>query len=361
MKIINAHQALISGEMRANVAITIENDFIIRIGDAVANPDEAVNGTLIPGFVDIHSHGGGGSSFSTTDVHEIERVIATHREHGTTTQIASLVTSPIDVLKTQITALMPFVQSGKLAGIHLEGPYLSREKCGAHDPALLRSPNLNELRDLIDYGEGAISMVTIAPELPNAIAAIEMMVDQGVVVAIGHSNANFDVATAAMDAGATIVTHFYNAIPALDHRQPNLTSAVLLDDSIILELILDGFHVNAPAVELLLKCAPDRVVLVTDAMSAAGSHDGEYQIGRMEVRVKDGAARLKSNGSLAGSTLTMDRAFERLISKHNYSIAQASFATSKLPASALGIEYVGEISVGKLANFVKVVDSKVSN
>jgi N-acetylglucosamine-6-phosphate deacetylase len=257
--------------------------------------------------------------------------------------------------------LTPFVQSGKLAGIHLEGPYLSHEKCGAHDPALLRTPNLNELRGLLNYGDGAISMVTIAPELPNAIAAIEMMVDQGLVVAIGHSNANFDVAKTAMAAGATIVTHFYNAIPALDHRQPNLTSAVLLDDSIILELILDGFHVNTPAVELLLKCAPDRVILVTDAMSAAGSHDGEYQIGALDVIVKDGAARLKSNGLLAGSTLTMDRAFERLISEHNFSLAQASFATSTLPAQALGIECVGEISVGKLANFVKVGDSRVSN
>jgi N-acetylglucosamine-6-phosphate deacetylase len=361
MKIINAHQALIAGEIRANVAISIENDLIIGIGDSVANPDETLNGTLIPGFVDIHSHGGGGSSFSTTDVNEIERVIATHRSHGTTTQIASLVTAPIDVLKAQITALTPFVQSGKLAGIHLEGPYLSHEKCGAHDPALLRTPNLNELRGLLNYGDGAISMVTIAPELPNAIAAIEMMVDQGLVVAIGHSNANFDVAKTAMAAGATIVTHFYNAIPALDHRQPNLTSAVLLDDSIILELILDGFHVNTPAVELLLKCAPDRVILVTDAMSAAGSHDGEYQIGALDVIVKDGAARLKSNGLLAGSTLTMDRAFERLISEHNFSLAQASFATSTLPAQALGIECVGEISVGKLANFVKVGDSRVSN
>ena len=361
MKIINAHQALIAGEIQENVAITIENDVIIGIGDSVTNLDEVVNGTLIPGFVDIHSHGGGGSAFSTTDANEIEMVIATHRSHGTTTQIASLVTSPIDVLKAQITALTPFVQSGRLAGIHLEGPYLSHEKCGAHDPTLLRTPNLNELQDLIDHGEGTISMVTIAPELPNAIAAIEMMVRQGVVVAIGHSNANFEVAKAAMAAGASVVTHFYNAIPALDHQRPNLTSATLFDDSIFLELILDGIHVKAPAVELLLKSAPDRVILVTDAMSAAGSHDGDYQIGALAVVVKDGAARLKSNGSLAGSTLTMDRAFERLISEHNFSLAQASFATSALPAKALGIEYVGEISVGKLANFVKVVDSRVSN
>jgi N-acetylglucosamine-6-phosphate deacetylase len=361
MKIINACQALIAGEMRSNVAITIQENIITEIGEAVDNPDDVVDGTLIPGFVDIHSHGGGGSSFTTTDEDEIERVIATHRLHGTTSHVASLVTAPINVLKDQIAALTPFVQSGKLIGIHLEGPYLSREKCGAHDPAILRTPDLDEIGDLIDHGDGTIIMVTIAPELPNAIAAIEMMVDRGVVVAIGHSNANFEITQAAIAAGASVVTHFYSAMPSLNHREQNLMSATLLDNSMFLELILDGIHVNALAVEILLKCAPDRVMLVTDAMSAAGFHDGLYKIGELDVIVKNGVARLISNGSLAGSTLTMDRAFERLISKHNYSIAQASFATSTLPARALGIEYVGEISVGKLANFVKVVDSKVSN
>jgi N-acetylglucosamine-6-phosphate deacetylase len=356
--LILAKAALIGGSVQNDCYIKVDRGLISGISNGVSEvADLTITGLLIPGFVDTHSHGGGGFSFSTESETGIRKVIATHRAHGTTTQFASLVTEPIDVLKAQIVRLKPFVMRGELAGIHLEGPYLSHEKCGAHDPKLLRLPDLQEISELIAEGEGTIAMMTIAPELKGAISAIELLVDSGIVVAIGHSTASHEAALAAIEAGATVVTHFYNALPAIDHREPTITSTGLLNDALTLELILDGHHVNALAVELMMKSAKNRTILVTDAMSAAGGEDGDYLIGELPVTVLQGVARLQSNGSLAGSTLTMASAFDRLISHHNFDIAAASNAASTLPAEVHGLLQVGEISVGKRANFVELENS----
>ncbi|MEI6648405.1 MAG: N-acetylglucosamine-6-phosphate deacetylase [Actinomycetes bacterium] len=356
--IINAPRAVVEGAMMHNVGIHITDGVITKIGATVDDPDQSISGTLIPGFVDIHCHGGGGKSFSSLVDEDIETVISTHRKFGTTSQLASLVTEPIAALEKQIRHLLPFVRRGEIAGIHLEGPYLSKAKCGAHDPKLLRTPDLEEISDLIAVGEGAIMMITIAPELPNALDAIQLITDSGIVAAIGHSNADFETARKAIDAGASVITHFYNGLPSLSHRQPTVTVAGLLDEFITLELILDGHHVNASAVELLLKNAPDRVVLVTDAMSAAGGSEGRYKIGELDVEVKNGRAELLSNRSLAGSTLTMDQAFLRLVHHHGKSIEEASHATSVLPARTLGISYVGEIKEGFKAHFVELSEDE---
>jgi N-acetylglucosamine-6-phosphate deacetylase len=273
--------------------------------------------------------------------------------------LASLVSEPIDSLKEQIKRLLPFVHSGAIAGIHLEGPYLSPHKCGAHDPALLRDPVPSELQELLDAADGAISMVTLAPELPHGIEAIEFLVENGVVAALGHSSADAEVTKQAVAAGASVITHFYNGLPKIDHKDPNITLQALLEDSLSLELINDGHHVDEGATELLLRTAPGRVLLVTDAMSAAGASDGTYKIGALDVEVSNGVARLTSNGSLAGSTLTMKKAFENLITNFGTSIEYASYCASTLPARVLGIEYVGEIAPGKLAHFNVVKDNLV--
>jgi N-acetylglucosamine-6-phosphate deacetylase len=291
----------------------------------------------MPGFTDIHSHGGGGFSFSDPNPEHVSIALATHREHGTTTQIASLVTEPLDVLHAQIKNLLPFVAEKSLAGIHLEGPYLSHARCGAHDPKLLREPNLEELRKLIDIGQGHIKMITIAPELPGALAAIELLRNLGVTVAIGHSDATEVEALRGIDAGATIVTHMFNGLPAFDHREGTITNAVLMHPEIFFEIILDGVHLNHSAVSLLLTLAADRIILVTDAMAAAGSKDGSYKIGDLDVRVEGGVATLASNGSLAGSTLTMDSAYNRLLQEFMVSPAVAKNAAIDLGKRALGI------------------------
>jgi N-acetylglucosamine-6-phosphate deacetylase len=356
--IIKAGSALIGGEVLESVLLEVVDGRIASL-NAVGVPEIEVAGTLIPGFVDIHCHGGAGFYFGSENSADIQKVIDIHRAHGTTTTLASLVTEPIEDLKAQIKRLLPFVQSGEIAGIHLEGPYLSPHKCGAHDPELLRHPKPSELQELLDVADGAISMVTLAPELPHGIEAIEFLVERGVVAAIGHSNANAEIAKMAMDAGATIVTHFYNGLPKIDHKDPNITLTTLLDDRVALELINDGHHVDEGASELLLRTAPGRVILVTDAMSAAGGGDGNYTIGQLPVEVNDGVARLVSNGSLAGSTLTMQESFEKLIHTFGTSIEYASFCASTLPAQTLGIEYVGSIAIGKLAHFNEIVDGKV--
>jgi len=292
---------------------------------------------MITGFTDIHSHGGGGYSFGDANPENIFHALETHRNHGTTTQIASLVTEPLANLKQQIKNLIPFALNKSIAGIHLEGPYLSHAKCGAHDPALLREPELDELKELLEVGQGFIKMITIAPELSGAIAAIEFLRNQGVAVALGHSNSTETEALRAIDAGATIVTHMFNGLPELNHREGTITNALLINPDIYFEIILDGVHVNRSAMQLMLNIAPRRIILVTDAMAAAGGSDGEYKIGNLGVKVSEGIATLTSNGSLAGSTLTMDSAYNRLVSEFNISIEDAKWASIDLGKKALGI------------------------
>ena len=356
--IINAAAAVIDGELKESVSLEIHDGIIAEIRTTHPAPDLTITGTLLPGFVDMHCHGGSGFSFSSKEANEIDSILSLHQLHGTTTQLASLVTEPIAELKNQIRFLAPYVHSGKIAGIHLEGPYLSHEKCGAHNPSFLREPDLAEIAELLEVGEGTITMMTIAPELPGAIAAIEFLASEGVIVAIGHSAASAAITKEAIDAGASVVTHFYNGLPALDHRVPNITSHVLLEPSLTLELILDGLHVSEEKASVPLNLIPQRVALVSDAMAAAGSDDGAYQIGSLAVTVKDGKATVDSTGSLAGSTLTLDKAFERLVAVHKYSLPQASYALSTLPARTLGINYAGEIAIGSIADFVEVNNGK---
>ena len=349
---LTASHALIAGRLEPQVHIEFTNEVITSIE---VNSDLAptVNGTLIPGFVDIHTHGAGGHYFSALNPDQISAVINTHMAHGTTSMLASLVSEPIENLITQIKALLPFINQSSVRGIHLEGPYLAHSHCGAHDPALLRKPTIDELKELIAASENTIRMVTIAPELDGAIPAIEFLISQGITVALGHTGADPLATRAAIKAGASIITHFNNGMPKLDSGE-NISSVSLDDPTVALELILDGVHVNEESVRRILKAAPGRIIAVTDAMSAAGAGDGKYTIGKLDVLVKDGIARLTSKDSLAGSTLTMDRAFLNLVNVFGLSIADASFAASTLPALRIGLDNVGSIEVGKRPDFLEI-------
>ena len=349
---LTASHALIAGRLEPQVHIEFTNEVITSIE---VNSDLAptVNGTLIPGFVDIHTHGAGGHYFSALNPDQISAVINTHMAHGTTSMLASLVSEPIENLITQIKALLPFINQSSVRGIHLEGPYLAHSRCGAHDPALLRKPTIDELKELIAASENTIRMVTIAPELDGAIPAIEFLISQGITVALGHTGADPLATRAAIKAGASIITHFNNGMPKLDSGE-NISSVSLDDPTVALELILDGVHVNEESVRRILKAAPGRIIAVTDAMSAAGAGDGKYTIGKLDVLVKDGIARLTSKDSLAGSTLTMDRAFLNFVNVFGLSIADASLATSTLPALRIGLDNVGSIEVGKRPDFLEI-------
>ena len=357
--IIAAQSAVIDGQMRTNIWIEIQDGLITAIGDGEnSNTQRKYSQTLIPGFVDIHCHGGGGYYFADPIAVNVEKVIRTHRLAGTTSQIASLVTTDLTTLTQQIKRLIPFVKSGDLAGIHLEGPYLSHAKCGAHDPALLRTPVLDEVKALVAAGEGTIRMITIAPELEGAIESIQWLASQGVIAAIGHSDADAETARAAIDAGAQVVTHFTNAMAKMVGGQ-SMATEVLEDEEIALELINDGIHVPADVIISMMKRAHDRIILITDAMSAAGGNDGKYVIGELEVEVKDAIARLTSNGALAGSTLTMEDAFLNFINKDGVDLVTAVHASSTLPAKVLGLNDVGEIAVGKKANILTFDGKKI--
>ncbi len=291
---------------------------------------------LTPGFVDVHCHGGGGHSFATTDPDEAVMAAAAHREHGSTAVMASMVTASIDELETQVATLAPLARDGVVAGIHLEGPWLSPSHRGAHDPHLLRNPLPADIDRLLAVADGQLRMVTLAPELPGAHLAIEQLTRQGVVVAVGHTDANSVQLRAAVDAGARVVTHVCNAMRPILHRQPGPVAAALNDRRVAVELVADGVHVHPEMVALLTRAALGDVLLVTDAMAAAGADDGPYRLGSLDVDVVDGVARLRDGGAIAGSTLTMDRAVRTAVFC-GMPPERALASATRLPAQALGL------------------------
>jgi len=356
---IHGASAVVDSELKEETCIKSDAGLITSISfNCNETPDLLHSGTLIPGFVDIHSHGGGGFYFSDLSPENVAIARNTHLTHGTTTHIASLVTEPIGVLEEQILRLLPLVNVGVFEGIHLEGPYLSHARCGAHEPSLLRSPAIDELSALIDAGQGSISMVTLAPELDGGIEAVEYLTSRGVTVALGHSQADVATTNAAFAAGAKLITHFSNGMPKPSEDVPTIAEASLAQKNIALEMILDGVHVSDETLKEVLASGDRRTILITDSMSAAGSVDGSYSIGSLDVAVINGVARLTSNHSLAGSTLTMEKAFINFL-QFNKNIVDCVFAASTLPAKTLGLHAVGELVVGKKAHILEYRDSTI--
>ncbi|WP_055490516.1 N-acetylglucosamine-6-phosphate deacetylase [Streptomyces sp. TP-A0356] len=308
---------------------------------------------LVPGFVDMHNHGGGGASFSGT-ADDILTAVRTHRLHGTTTLVASTVTDDMDVLVKQAGLLSELAEQGDIAGIHFEGPFISPCRKGAHSAALLRDPDPAEVRKLIDAGRGRASMVTLAAELPGGIDSVRLLAEHGVIAAIGHTDATYEQTVEAIDAGATVATHLFNAMPPLGHRTPGPVAALLEDERITVELIDDGTHLHPAALQLAFHHAgAGRVALITDAMDAAGIGDGRYMLGPLEVEVSEGVARLVEGGSIAGSTLTLDRAFQRAVTVDRLPVEDVVAAISANPARLLGVyDRVGSLEPGKDADLV---------
>jgi len=296
--------------------------------------------TVVPGFVDTHVHGGGGGSFSVAA--QTAAAVALHRRHGTTTLVASLVTESPDDLLRQVSDLVQQVSGGLIAGIHLEGPWLAHERCGAHDPALLRDPDPAEIRRVLDAGGGAVRMVTLAPERAGGLDAIRQVTNAGVVAAVGHTEATYAQTRAAVDAGATVATHLFNAMRPIHHREPGPVIALLEDPRVTVEIITDGVHVDGALYRHVTRSAgPDRVSLVTDAMAAAGMADGAYRIGPLDVDVSDGVAHLAGTDTIAGSTATMDRLFRFAVAHselpRDEALGLAVRQSSINPARALGL------------------------
>lgn len=333
-----------------DAVVRVEGERIVAVDPADADTDLTA-AWIVPGFVDLHVHGGGGHTFTTGDVDEARAAAEFHRRHGTTTLQASLVTASVPATRAAVAALAPLVHSGLLAGVHLEGPYLSTARCGAQNPAYLRDPDPDELADLLRFG--VVSAVTIAPELPGALAAIRTLQAQGVVVAVGHTDATYEQTLAAIDAGATLATHLGNAMRPIHHRDPGPMVALLDAPTVVCEQIADGVHLHDGMLGHVIRTAgSDRVALITDAISATGMDDGEYELGGQGVTVRSGVARLAGNGSIAGSTLTMDAAFRRVV-RNGVSMVDAVRMVSTTPARVLGrASQIGAVSPGLRADLV---------
>ncbi|MBV7696766.1 N-acetylglucosamine-6-phosphate deacetylase [Streptomyces sp. TRM70350] len=309
---------------------------------------------VVPGFVDIHNHGGGGASFTSGTVEDVLRGIHTHRLHGTTTLVASTVTGDLDLLAHRAGLLSELAEQGEIAGIHFEGPFISPCRKGAHSEELLRDPEPAQVRKLIDAARGRARMLTLATELPGGIDSVRLLVEHGVIAAVGHTDATYEQTVEAIDAGATVATHLFNAMPALGHRSPGPIAALLEDERVTVELINDGTHLHPAALELAFRHAgPARVAFITDAMDAAGFGDGRYMLGPLEVEVSEGVARLVEGGSIAGSTLTLDRAFKRAVTIDRLPVEDVVKALSANPARLLGMDdRIGSLEPGKDADLV---------
>jgi N-acetylglucosamine-6-phosphate deacetylase len=314
---------------------------------------------LLPGYIDLHMHGGGGHNVSDS-LQAMEQAVGFHRNHGTTGTLVSLVTAPEEALSAQLAWVAELVRRGPsrhghVLGSHLEGPFLSPLRCGAQNEAHMTAPDKALLERLWAVAGETLRMVTIAPELPGALPLIEALSRGGVIAALGHSNATYEQARAGIRAGANHATHLFNAMPPLHHRRPGLIAAAL-EAGITCELINDGRHLHPAIVRLVFELV-ESPALVTDAIDATGVGDGRFELGGQEVLVHDGEARLVATGSLAGSTLTMDQALRNAVRACGLSIERASAAASLMPARALGLEQdVGSIAPGLRADLVVLDD-----
>ncbi len=344
-----------------NAVITIESGRIVAVESGSAGDDNQHQFWAVPGFVDTHSHGAVGVSYGDPDPAANQRAIDYHRTQGSTTIFASTVTEPIEKLERQLAVLRGLVEADELAGIHLEGPFLAPEKKGAHDAALLTDPEPESVERLIAAGGSALKMITMAVERTGSEAAIRRFTQAGVKVAFGHSNAGEALTRKSLDWGVGIATHLFSAMNSIHHREPGPVPVLLTDERCMVELICDGIH-HAPVIARMSIDAAgvDRVAMVTDAMSATGKGDGRYVLGELQVEVTDGTARLVTAdgipGAIAGSTLTMAKAFKFLVEEVGCTIEEAATMTSTTPARWHGLEDVGRLEAGRWADICLVDD-----
>ncbi len=346
--LIRAERLVTADEVYEPGLLRTEGDRVTEAGRWTSGAPDLEVGVLAPGLVDVHSHGGGGASFST----DPGTAIAAHRRTGTTTQVASLVTESYDDLEAQVRMLTPYVESGELAGIHLEGPWLSERFHGAHPVPLLRDPEWSAVERLIDAGP--VKMVTVAVERTGGIEACRRLAARGVVAAVGHTDADYETTVAALAAGVSGATHLFNAMRPIHHRQPGPVVALLADPGAVLELIVDGTHTHPALVAYIARTHPDRVVLVTDAMAAAGAADGDYILGTLAVEVRDGVARIAGTDTIAGSTLTLSQALANAV-RFGVDPMVAVRAATIRPSRWLGLD-AGDLRVGGRADAVVLGD-----
>lgn len=365
--LIHSARLVSDGHVTADGWVLLERGRIARVGNGMppvaefAGAETGFSETVIdargrwlaPGFIDIHCHGAGGAAFDE-GADGIRTALAVHRRHGTTRSVLSLVTAALPALERQLGAIAEVTTTDeRVLGAHLEGPFLDVGHKGAHDRRLLVEATDDAVDRLLAAGDGRITQVTIAPERPGGMAALERFVAAGVAVAVGHTGADNETTREAFEHGATILTHAFNGMNGIHHRAPGPVAAATRDNRVTIEIIGDGVHVHPEVVRLTWAAAPDRIALITDAMAAAGSRDGEYVIGGLDVLVVDGVARLRDGGSIAGSTLTQDAALRFAVTKAGLPIEAAVRALTQTPAHAIGRAHdLGRLQPGYVADIV---------
>jgi len=375
---IHASRILTPDEEISDGVIVVEGSRIAAIGhrDEMRLPPGAVDYvatgmTVIPGFVDVHIHGAGGHDVMEGDARALDRITATVARHGTTSIVATTVTAPVEDTCRSLQGIAQYIRAhenaepGHLAaeilGVHLEGPFISKARRGVHPPDALAKPSVATFGKLIEAADGLVKIVTVAPELPGALELIAAAVAAKIVGAIGHTDADYDQARAAIHAGARHAVHMYNAMRPFEHRDPGVVGAILTDPEVTAEVIADLVHVAGPAIQVLIGTKGfDTVLLVSDGIAATGMPDGKYRLGNFEVSVKDGVAR-NSEGKLAGSTLTLDRALRNVVAL-GVPLQDAVRMATVLPARRLGLAgKKGIIAVGADADLVALTpDLRVS-
>lgn len=311
---------------------------------------------LAPGFIDIHNHGNSGYDIMDSTEIAIDKIAEFHLKNGVTSFLGTVITSSHEKMSKAIDNVVRYKSKNdkaQILGIHLEGPFFCQEKKGAQPSQHIKKPNVEKIKELIKLSNGKIRMVSLAPEIEGALDIISFLKSKGITVAMGHSNSTFQEAKKGIDYGVTVATHLYNGMRSFDHREPGIIGAALTDDRVFCEIIYDRIHLHDTAVEMALKMKGlDKIVLVSDAMRAAGLVDGDYELGGQKVIVKDSAARLE-NGSLAGSTLNLRDAVYNMVHFLDISIKDAIRMASLSPAKAIGVDHIkGSIEIGKDADLI---------
>jgi len=372
---IHASRILTPFEEISDGVILVDGSRIVAIGhrDEIRVPtgsiDYVATGmTVVPGFVDVHIHGAGGHDVMEASPRALDRIASTVARHGTTSFVATTVTAPIDETCRSLEGIALYIRererafesgahlghlAAEILGVHLEGPFINPSRRGVHPPEAIAPPSLEVLEKLLSAADGLAKIATIAPELPGAIELIESVTRKSnVVFSLGHTDADYDQARAALQAGARHATHVYNAMRPFSHRDPGVIGAILTDPEITAEVIADGVHVAGPAIQVLMGCKGfDAVILVSDGIAATGMPDGYYHLGNFEVTVKGGVAR-NAEGKLAGSTLTLDRAVRNVVG-FGVPLIDAIRMATVLPARRLGLGgKKGILAVGADADLV---------
>jgi len=377
--VLSARRVATPDEIVQDGFVVVEGGSVREVGrgSPPSSPMTIDVGSLLiaPGFIDVHVHGGGGAQVNCATRDEVEtsvrRMAQFHARHGTTSLVATTVSDSPEALRAAIEGVAAVTRSGTVArgatatavpgavvlGSNLEGPWIARSRAGAQFPGAIRPPSLTEFDDLVKRAAGTLRIVTLAPEMEGALDLIVAACSAGVVASIGHTDADYATAKTAFDAGARLATHLFNAMAPIHHRRPGPVAAALADDRVSLEIIADGVHIHPALISLVADVAPERLVLMTDAIGATGTVPGRHRLGPLEVQVADGRAVLVGHEeTVAGSVLTMDRALSLAVQVAGVPLRVALQATSLHPARVLGEHNKGRLAPGADADMVVLDD-----